>query len=488
MRFLKILVTVSPVMWLTGCDLAPVYNPPTTEIPAKFKESGTRIWQSAHPSDAEPHGEWWQCFNDRLLNELEPQVEISNQDLAAALAVYDQAQADVAKAQSGLFPVINNNDHFTTNKQSANRPLRSAGQPNHYGDNGLEIEASYEIDLWGRVRDSVAARQAQRQASAATLEGVKLSLQAELARDYVSLRGLDRQTRLLRDTVAAYKQALALTRERVAGKIAAPIDVARAEVQLDSAQAQLADIAGARALYEHAIATLTGKPASSFSIPSVTTAPHIPNFPAGVPSELLERRPDIAAAERQTAAANESIGVAKAAFFPRFTLNLAGGTQDTGLNLLSLPNSFWSVGPTVYLPLFDGGLRLAELTAAQAAYREDVARYRGRVLAAIQEVEDNLAVLRALKNEAHSAESAASAAQHAQDLASALYRDGGINFLDVVVAQTAALAARQTELAVETRRLQTSVALILALGGDYSFKAEAIAANPLMVDFQIPPR
>jgi NodT family efflux transporter outer membrane factor (OMF) lipoprotein len=487
-RFLSLLSVVLVVIQLGGCDLAPVYSPPAADVPAKFKEASAGVWQTARPSDTEPHGEWWRRFNDRLLNELEPQVEVANQDLAAALAVYEQSQADVAKAQSGLFPAINHDEHFTTNKQSANRPLRSADQPNHYGDNGLEVEASYELDLWGRVRDSIAARQAQAQASAATLEGVKLSLQAELARDYVSLRGLDRQTRLLRDTVAAYRQALELTRERVAGKIAAPIDVARAEVQLDSAQAQLADIAGARALYEHAIATLTGKPASNFSIAPATEIPKIPNFPAGVPSTLLERRPDIAAAERQTAAANESIGVAKAAFFPRFTLNLAGGTQDTGLNLLSLPNSFWSVGPTVYLPLFDGGLRLAELTAAQAAYREDVARYRGRVLAAIQEVEDDLAVLRALKNEEHSADAAATAAQRAQDLASALYRDGGINFLDVVVAQTAALAAKQTGLAVETRRLQTSVALILALGGDYSFKAEAVAANPLMVDFKILPQ
>jgi NodT family efflux transporter outer membrane factor (OMF) lipoprotein len=455
-------------------------------MPAQFKEAAGGVWQIAHPSDAAPHGEWWQRFNDRLLNELEPQVEVANQDLAAALAVYDQSQADVARAQSALFPAINNEDHFSTNKQSANRPLRSANQPNHYGDNSLAIEASYEIDLWGRVRDSVAARQAQSQASAATLEGVKLSLQAELARDYVSLRGLDRQMKVLRDTVAAYKQALDLTRERVAGKIAAPIDVARAEVQLNSAQAQLADIAGPRALYEHAIATLIGKPASSFSIPPVISIPKIPNFPAGVPSTLLERRPDIAAAERQTAAANESIGAARAAFFPRFTLNLAGGTQDTGLNLLSLPNSFWSVGPTVYLPLFDGGLRLAELTAVQAAYREDVARYRGRVLAAIREVEDNLAVLRALKNEAHSAEAAAKAAQQAQDLAFALYRDGGINFLDVVVAQTAALTATQTELAVETRRLQTTVALILALGGDYLFKPEPAAPNSLMINFKLP--
>ncbi len=473
MRFSLFLSALAPALWLAGCDLAPVYQPEAVEMPGAFKEARSGVWQAAHPGDNEPHGEWWRSFNDRTLNELEPQVEIANQNLAAALEIYEQSQADVAKAQAALYPAVQHDEHFTTNKQSAHRPLRSAGQPNHYGDNLFEVAASYEVDLWGRVRDTVAASRAQAQASGATLEAVKLSLQAELARDYVTLRGVDRQIKLLQDTVAAYKQALDLTRRRLEGKIAAPIDVARAKVPLDSAQAQLADTAGPRALLEHAIATLIGRPASNFSIPASTKGLPIPSFPPGVPSNLLERRPDVAAAERQVAAANESIGVARAAFFPRFTLNLAGGTQDTGLNLLNLPNSFWSVGPTVYLPLFDGGLRSAELSAAEASYREQAAHYRGTVLQAIQEVEDDLALLRSLKNEAHSTDAAAAAAQKAQDLAFDLYRDGAINFLDVVVAQTAALTAKQTALGVETRRLQTSVALILSLGGDFSIRVAA---------------
>ncbi len=467
-RFLTFFAAVAPALCLAACDLAPAYNTPQIEIPTKFKEAS--VWQTAHPGDAEPRADWWRSFNDAMLNELEPQVESANQDLAAALAAYDQARSFVAKAQAALYPAVQHDEQFSTNRQSDNRPLRGSGEPDHYGNNSLDIEASYEVDLWGRVRDSVAASKAQAEASAATLESVQLSLQAELARDYVGLRGFDRQIKLLADTVVAYKAALALTRERLSGKIAVPIDVARAEVQLDTAQAQLADVAGPRALLEHAIATLIGRPASDFSIPLSTKDTTVPIFPPGAPSTTLERRPDIAVAERQTAAANESIGVAKAAFFPRFTLNLAGGTQDTGLNLLSLPNSVWSVGPTVYLPLFDAGLRLADLTAAEAAYREHVARYRGTVLHAIQEVEDDLALLRSLKTEATHTKAAAVAAQRASDLAFVLYRDGAVDYLDVVTAQTAALDAQRAALIIETRRLQTSVAFIAALGGGLTVK------------------
>ena len=466
MRFWCFLAALGPALMLGACDFAPAYAPPTMAMPAKFKGAGTDIWQAAHPGDNVPHGDWWQRYNDRMLNALEPQVELNNQDLAAALAAYQQARAYVARAQSGLYPTIRNENQFSANRSSIGRGNLS--EPSYFGNNFLDIAASYEVDVWGQVRDTVAASKAHAQASGATFESVRLSLQAELARDYVSLRGLDELASLLRRTVVAYKAALDLTRQRMTGKIAAPIDVDRAEVQLDSAEAELADLAGPRALLVDAIATLVGKPASNFSLPAYNRKLPIPAFPPGVPSTLLERRPDIAAAERETAAANETIGIAKAAFFPRFTINLAGGTQDTGLNLLNLPYSFWSVGPTIYLPLFDGGLRLANLTVAQAVYRQDVAFYRGTVLKAIQEVEDNLAVLRALRIEASSANAAAVAAQKAEDLAITLYRDGAVNYLEVVVAQTAALRAERAALSVETRRLQTSVALILALGGGFS--------------------
>ncbi len=474
MRVWRFLMALGPALALGACDFAPAYAPPklTTPMPAKFKGQAD-MWQTAQPADNAPHGDWWQRFKDRTLDDLEPQVELANQDLAAALATYQQARAYVARAQAGLYPSVQHDEQFSANRQSDNRPMRGANEPDHYGDNFVDMAASYEVDVWGEVRNTVAASKAQAQASGAIFENVRLGLQAELARDYVSLRGIDQQEKLLRQTVVAYRAALDLTRQRVTGKIAAPIDEARAEVQLDNAQAQLADLAGPRALLVDAIATLIGKPASNFAIPPSIRMPPIPVFPPGVPSSLLERRPDIAAAERQTAAANATIGVARAAFFPRFTINLIGGTQDTGLNLLSLPNSFWSVGPNVYLPLFDGGLRVANLSAAQAAYRQEVAQYRSTVLKAIQEVEDNLAFLRALRIEARSANAAAAAAQKAQDLALTLYRDGAVNYLEVVVAQTAALSAEQTALNVETRRLQSSVALILALGGGFSVNVAA---------------
>ncbi|MHB8885145.1 MAG: efflux transporter outer membrane subunit [Methylovirgula sp.] len=466
MRFWCFLAALGPALMLGACDFAPAYAPPKMAMPAKFKGAGAGIWQAAHPDDNVPHGDWWRSYKDHTLDSLETQVELNNQDLAAALASYQQARAYVARAQSGLLPSVQHEESFAANRASIGRGALS--EPNYYGNNFLDVSASYEVDVWGEVRDRVARSQAQAQASGAIFESVRLSLQAELARDYVSLRGLDQQANLLRRTVVAYRAALDLTRQRLTGKIAAPIDVDRAEVQLDSAEAQLADIAGPRALLVDAIATLVGKPASNFSLPFRSWNLPIPSFPAGVPSTLLERRPDIAVAERETAAANETIGIAKAAFFPRFTINLVGGTQDTGLNLLSLPYSFWSVGPSVYLPLFDGGLRLANLSVAQAAYKQHVAYYRGTVLKAIQEVEDNLAVLRALRIESRSTRAAAVAAQKAEDLALTLYRDGAVNYLEVVVAQTAALTAEQVALSVETRRLQTSVALILALGGDFS--------------------
>lgn len=478
MRVWRFLAALGPALALGACDFAPAYAPPklTTPMPAKFKGQAD-IWQTAQPADNAPHGDWWRHFKDGTLDDLEPQVELANQDLAAALAAYLQARAYVVRAQAGLYPSVQHDEQFTGNRESDSRPLRGANLPNYYGNNFIDIAASYEVDVWGEVKNTVAVSKAQAQASGAIFENVRLSLQAELARDYVSLRGIDQLEKLLRQTVVAYRAALDLTRQRVTGKIAAPIDEARAEVQLDNAQAQLADLAGPRALLVDAIATLIGKPASNFSIPPSTRLPPIPVFPPGMPSSLLERRPDIAAAERQTAAANATIGVARAAFFPRFTLNLAAGTQDYGFNLLSLPNSFWSVGPTVYLPLFDGGLRLANLTAAQAAYRQEVAQYRSTVLKAIQEVEDSLAQLRALRIEARSADAAAVAARRAEDLALALYRDGAVNYLEVVVAQTAALSAEQAALNVETRRLQSSVALILALGGGFSVDVAAAIQN-----------
>lgn len=471
MRY-RALAALAPAVLLAACDLAPAYHPPVIAVPVHYKEAGN--WQPAAPRD--DHGPWWQVFRDPTLDRLEPQVEIANQDLAAARANYLQARAFVAEAQSALYPHIGTEATFSDNRQSDNRPTRGANEPDYYGANTIEGRASYEVDLWGRIRDNIAAHKAEAQASLADLAAARLSLQAELARDYLGLRGLDREIRLLRDTVAAYRDALKLTQERLQGKIGAPIDVARAQVQLENAKAQLADITGPRALFEHAIATLIGQPASTFTIPPAVRDAALPAIPHGVPSTLLERRPDVASAERETAAANETIGIARAAFFPRFTINLFSGEQDTGFNLVNLGNSLWSVGPSISLPLFDAGRRQAHLAATEAAYLQTVAQYRSTVLKAIQEVEDNLALLRSLRIEAADVEASATSAQRASDLALSSYKQGGSNYLDVIIAQTAAFDAKRAALIVATRRLRTSVALILALGGDWSVD-ELAAAN-----------
>ncbi|WP_297299918.1 efflux transporter outer membrane subunit [uncultured Methylovirgula sp.] len=469
----RALSALAPALVLAACDLAPAYRPPVIAVPVHYKEAGD--WQLAAPRD--DHGPWWQVFRDPKLDELEPQVEAANQDLAAARANYLQARDFVAEAQAALYPHIGTEATFSDNRQSNNRPTRGANEPDYYGANTIDGQASYEVDLWGRIRDNIAAHKADAQASLADLAAARLSLQAELARDYLGLRGLDREIKLLRDTVAAYSDALKLTQERLSGKIGAPIDVARAEVQLDTARAQLADLSGPRALFEHAIATLIGRPASTFTLAPTGRGGALPTIPHGVPSTLLERRPDIAAAERETAAANESIGIARAAFFPRFTINLFAGEQDTGFNLVNLGNSLWSVGPSISLPLFDAGRRQAHLAATEAAYLQTVAQYRATVLKAIQEVEDNLALLRSLRIEAADVDASAVSAQRASNLALTSYKEGGSNFLDVIIAQTAALDAQRAALLVSTRRMQTSVALILALGGDWSVDELAAASD-----------
>jgi NodT family efflux transporter outer membrane factor (OMF) lipoprotein len=450
---------------LTACNLAPDYHPPLVDVPATYKEAGP--WQPSAPTDDLPRGAWWERFGDPTLNRLEPQIETGNPDLAATVARYDQARAFAAEAQAGLDPQVSLAGSLSANRQSQNRPLRGTTQPNYYTANQVAASASYEIDFWGKLRNEAKAGAALAQASAADLATMRLGLQSELATDYLTLRGLDADAKLLTDTVAAYQKALDLTQTLFQGKIVSSLDVSRAQTQLDTAKAQLSDIASKRALMEHATATLVGQPAAAFSIPTEVPPLTLPDVPASVPSTLLQRRPDIAAAERTVAAANSEIGVARAAFYPSFSLDLLAGFQSGGLNLLSLPTSFWSVGPDVTLPLLDGGKLEAEEAMAYARFREAGADYRSAALTAFQEVEDNLALLHWLGREAGDEAAGVTAAQHTLDVALNLYKQGAASYLEVVTAQTALLQAQQALLDLQTRRLDADVGLIRSLGGGW---------------------
>ena len=452
---------------LSACSLAPDYKVPPTPQAAAFKE--TAPWIQVKAEDALPRGPWWELYGDNSLNALELRIESSNPTLAEALARYDAAQGYLSQAQSGLFPTVEAGGHADTDKQSANRPLRSANQPTYYGDDLAGISAAWDLDLWGRIRNEVAAGKYQAQSSFADLAAVRLSLLAQLADDYLDLRGLDAEAKLLSDTIAVYGKALDLTNDRHEKGIASGLDVGRAQTQLYDVQAQAADVAARRALLEHAIASLVGETASSFAITPAVIGYKVPNVPTGVPSTLLQRRPDIAAAERLVAASNAGIGVARAAFYPDISLSALAGFQNTGSDsLFTAPDAFWALGPSMALTLFDAGRHEGELAVAKAANAGAVAAYRATVLKAFQDVEDNLALLDRLAEEADAKANSVTAATHTADLATALYRNGALGFLDVVVAQTTALSAQEAALAIQTRRLEASVGLIHALGGGWS--------------------
>ena len=451
---------------LAGCSLAPPYATPSMPVPAAFKE--TPGWMPATPGDDRVRAPWWTQFQDPTLDTLEAQVPIANPNLQAALAAYDQSRAFAAEANAFLMPTVGLADSNTYNRQSGERPLRGKDQPNDYAANTLGGVVNYEFDFWGRIRNLAASGKAQAQASAADLATAELSLEVQLADDYLSLRGLDAQGQLLQTTVAAYQRALDLTEARHTGGAASGLDVHRAQTQLSSARAEISDVLAQRALYEHAIASLVGQPASSFRVAPAVGQRIIPSVPPGVPASLLQRRPDIAAAERRAFAANRLIGVARAAYYPTISLDALGGWQNTGGNsLLTMPDTFWTLGPQLALTLFDGGLRKAQVSASRAAFKGASANYRATVLAAFQQVEDQLALASHYAAEEVDERDAVTAAQATTDLSLIRYREGATNYLDVVAAQTAELQAEQALLGLQTRRQQASVNLVRALGGGW---------------------
>lgn len=448
---------------LAGCSMAPAYQPPATPVPQSFKEIAG--WTAAQPLDATARGRWWEAFNDPILNDLETRAEQASPTLAAALARYDQARAAARIDASDLFPQVNAGADASRQRVSGNR-FGGNGTAATYNDFSVGGTLDYELDLWGRIRNSVKASRADAEASSDDLASARLSLQTAVADAYARLRGLDAQAELLRQTVSAFTKAYDLTDRRHKGGIASGIDVNRARTVLDNARAQISAIANQRAGTEHEIAALVGAVASDFAIPARTQPLTAPDVPAGAPSELLQRRPDIAAAERRIFAANARIGVAKAAFFPSLTLGLSGGFQTTHGDLFSTPNSFWGLGPaSAILSLFDGGRRKAQVRMSRAEYEALSAGYRDTVLSAFAQVEDAIAANHHLTDQIMHQSSAANAAERTSNLALTRYRDGAADYLEVVTAQTDALDARRAVLIAQTQRMQASVALVKALGG-----------------------
>jgi NodT family efflux transporter outer membrane factor (OMF) lipoprotein len=451
---------------VAGCSLAPDYKVPQTPVAAEYRTTGP--WVSAKPGDQLNRDGWWNMYSEPQLDDLEKRLLANNTDLEAAYAHYQEAQAFVTQVSSGLYPTVTAETSAFRQRQSATRPLRSGG-PDYYNAVTLGGEIDYDLDLWGRVRDSVKASKYEAQATQADLASVQLSLQVQLADSYVQLRGLDQQTALLRETVVAFTKALQLTEALHGGGIVAGLDVERAKTQLSSAQSQLSQTIAQRALLEHAIAVLVGASASEFTLPESTASLPLATIPVGVPSVLLQRRPDIAAAERRVAEANAKIGVARAAYFPSITLTAAGGLQSSVYsNFFSAPNFFWAVGPQLAQYIFDGGFRRGQLEEAKAATSEAGAKYRGVVLTAFQQVEDNLSLLSDLGTALQQQRDAAAAAERALSLALTQYKQGAVGYLDVVTAQTTALDAEVSAIQIQTRQLSANVQLIRAVGGGWS--------------------
>jgi len=457
----------------TACSVGPDYVTPAAPVPvANYKESGE--WKQAQPKDDMIRGKWWEIYHDPQLNALEDQVNISNQNVAQAEAQFREAAAAVKVARAAFFPTVTANPAYTESQDSQNLTVHSnkAGAQ-HVGATAVTLydlpaEASYMVDVWGSVRRNVEANSATAQASFANLENARLSYQATLAQDYFSLHGLDAQEELLRTTADSYEKFLQLTTNQYNSGIASQAAVAAAKTQLDTTKALLIDVGVQRAVYEDAVATLIGKPAPDFSLKKVSLTGTPPAIPVGMPSTLLERRPDIAQAERQVASANASIGVAVAAYYPQLTLSASTGLEAIQLSeLFSGPSFFWAVGPAIAQTVFDAGATHGRVQEAQANYDATVANYREVVLTAFQQVEDDLSGLRILKDEAAAQDLAVTAARQSLDITLNEYNAGTVDYLNVITAQATALNNEIAAVNIRTRRMTTSVLLVEALGGGW---------------------
>jgi len=451
---------------LGACSLAPPLKTPGIPTAGAYKEMGP--WTQAQPADRLPRDSWWSLYGSAELDELENRLIGGNPTLAAALANYAQARSLADQARAGLFPTLSLSANVERDRESAHAPLKGPTTPTYYNANTVGGSVGYELDLWGQIRNEVAAGEANAAASAADLENARLSLIAQLVDDYIQLRSLDRNSAILDQTVQAYVRALGITQQRHDAGIAPGLDVAQAQTQLNAARSQAAQTLAQRALMEHAIAALLGMSASTFSIKPQIVDLKLPQIPAGVPSTLVQRRPDIAGAQRRMIAANANIGVARAAYFPSLTLGAQGGFQSTAFsNWLSAPSSFWAIGPNALLSVFDGGLRRAQVAQARAEFDASAANYRGTVVGAFQQVEDSLATLNHYHDAAVDEKAAVDAAQRTLDFSTALYKQGAIDYLNVVTSQTAVLQTELESLNLDTLRLRASVDLIRALGGGW---------------------
>jgi NodT family efflux transporter outer membrane factor (OMF) lipoprotein len=473
---------LAALSFLTACKpVGPNYNRPGYEAPPAYKEAGATTvlvpppnpangggWQPATPSDGMLRGKWWEIYQDPQLNQLEERIATDNQSLRQALETYLAARDQVAAARSALYPTLSAGPSVTRQHISSNGPSYAAGKSTTFNDFTLAGQASWEPDFWGRIRRSVEAAHANSQASAADMAGVDLSLHAEMAADYFQLRGLDSEIKLLDATVADLERQLDLTERRLEGGVATEVDVAQARTQLETVRAQRIDVGVARAQYEHAIGTIANLKLSEFSIPPSPLDLALPRIPVGVPTQLLERRPDIAAAERRAAAANAQIGIAVSAFYPTINLTGEGGFESLHFGTwIQGPSALWTLGAQATQLLFDAGQRHALTDQARHNYEAQVAAYRSAVFQAFNDVEDQLSGLRILEQETGVEQKAVESAEHSFDLSNQRYRGGVTSYLEVLTAEAALLQNQRAAIDLQTRQFVASVGLVRALGGGW---------------------